>query len=153
MKQKECIILTSKIMEVKELMTGVFVYFNCFDGSKIVVRMTGFKDGIVYGNSEKGSHWCNIEKVEPIPIVAEILGKNGFLANRHVYPYPYYEYTNEEDKLKIGFAFPQGNRTSYKEPWVYIDSENIFIEHLPCVFVHQLQHALKLCGIEKEIVL
>ena len=89
----------------------------------------------------------------PILITPEILEKNGFVANKHVYPYPYYEYTNKEDKLKIGFAFPQGNRTSYKEPWIYIDSERVFIEHLPCIFVHQLQHALRLCGIEKEIEL
>ena len=140
-------------MKENELMTGVFVYFNYFDGSKIVVHVTGFKDGIVYGDSGNGSHRCNIDKVEPIPIIAEILEKNGFMANKHVYPYPYYEYTNEKDKLIIGFAFPQGNKTSYKDPWVYIDSERVFIEHLPCVFVHQLQQVLRLCGIEKEIKL
>ena len=93
------------------------------------------------------------DEIEPIPLTSEILEKNGFLTNKHVYPYPYYEYINEKDKLKIGFAFPQGNRTSYKEPWVYIDSERVFIEHLPCVFVHELQNALRLCGIEKEIEL
>ena len=93
------------------------------------------------------------DEIEPIPLTSEILEKNGFVANKHVYPYPYYEYINKEDKLKIGFAFPQGNRTSYKEPWVYIDSEYVFVEHLPCMFVHQLQHALRLCRIEKEIIL
>ena len=138
-------------MEAKELF-GIYVYFNCSDdGSKIIVRVTGFKDGIVYGDSETGSYWCHIEKVEPIPITPEILEKNEFLANRHVYPYPYYEY--EKDGLKVGFAFPQGNRTSYREPWVYIDSERVFVEHLPCSFVHQLQKTMLICGIEKEIVL
>lgn len=58
-------------------MIGAFAYFNCFDGSKIVVRVTGFKDGIVYGDSKKGSHWCNIEKVEPIPPHARGSCKNG----------------------------------------------------------------------------
>ena len=140
-------------MKANELMAGVFVYFCCFDGSKIVVRVTDFKDGIVYGDSETGSHWCNIEKVEPIHTTAEILEKNGFVANKHVYPYPYYEYEVKEDKLKIGFAFPQGNMTSYKEPWIYIDSECVFAEHLPCIFVHQLQYALRLCRVKKEIIL
>lgn len=140
-------------MKADELMPGVFVYFFCFDGSKIVVRVTDFKGGIVYGDSENGSHWCNVEKVEPIHTTAEILEKNGFVVNKHIYPYPYYEYINDEDKLEVGFAFPQGNRTSYKEPWVYIDSENVFIEHLPCVFVHQLQQILRFCRIEKQIVL
>ena len=98
-------------------------------------------------------HFEWIDEIRPIPLTPEILEKNGFLANKHVYPYPYYEYVVEENKLKVGFAFPQGNRTSYKEPWVYIDSERVFIEHLPCVFVHELQNALRLCGIEKEIIL
>ena len=138
-------------MEAKDLMIGVFVYFNCFDGTCVTVKVTGFKDNIVYGVSENGSHWCSIEKVKPIPITPEILEKNGFITNKHVYPYPYYEYINKEDKLKVGFAFPQGNKTSYKEPWIYIDSENVFIEHLPCVFVHQLQQILILSRIEKEI--
>ena len=89
----------------------------------------------------------------PIPLTPEILEKNGFVANKHVYPYPYYEYINGEDKLKIGFAFPQGNRTSYKKPWVYVDSECVLVEHLPCIYVHELQHALKLCGINREIIL
>jgi hypothetical protein len=140
-------------MKINELIEHSFVYFNCFDGDKIIVHVTGFNDGIVYGNSENGSHWCSIEKVEPIPISQEILEKSEFVSNKHVYPYPYYEYINEEDKLKIGFAFPQGNRTSYKEPWVYIDSENVFIEHLPCIFVHQLQQILRFCRIEKEIII
>lgn len=140
-------------MEANELTDSIYVYFNCFDDSKIIVKVTGFKDGIVYGVSETGSHWCTIEKVEPILITSEILKKNEFVANKHVYPYPYYEYVNKEDKLKIGFAFPQGNKTSYKKPWVYIDSERVFIEHLPCMFVHQLQHVLKLCGINKTIEL
>ena len=95
----------------------------------------------------------HISLFEPIPLTPEILEKNGFVANKHVYPYPYYEYINEKDKLKVGFAFPQGNRTSYKDPWVYVDSEHVFIEHLPCVFVHQLQHALRLCRIDKNIEL
>ena len=35
----------------------------------------------------------------------------------------------------------------------YIDSENVYIGHLPCIYVHQLQQILKLCQIEKEIVI
>jgi hypothetical protein len=98
-------------------------------------------------------HYARLCDCKPISVTTEILEKNGFLANKCVLPYPYYEYINEKDKLKIGFAFPQGNRTSYKEPWVYIDSKNVFIEHLPCMFVHQLQHALNIRGVEKEIIL
>lgn len=125
-------------------------------------------DWVYNANNQKPEQVCEIrermvmldyndlydyDEIEPILITPDILENNGFLANKHVYPYPYYEYEVKEIKLKIGFAFPQGNKTSYKEPWVYIDSERVFIEHLPCVFVHQLQHAMRLCWIEKEIEL
>ena len=135
-------------MEANELMVGAFVYFNCFDGSKIIVRVTGFKDGIVYGNSENGSHWCDIEKVEPISLTPEILEKNGF---RVIY----------ESELHITyFKYIQGFHVAVK-----VDKDGIFqklsmndglgsgVTIVKCKFVHQLQHALRLCGIEKEIIL
>lgn len=134
------------MLQANELMIGDWV----LDGSVYAQVASITCDGNIETTHNKHS---NIELIEPIPIIPEILEKNGFVANKHVYPYPYYEYTNEEDKLKVGFAFPQGNRISYKEPWVYIDSERVYVEHLPCVFVHQLQHVFHLCGIEKEIVI
>lgn len=143
-------------MKVNELIDNFynnFAYFNCFDGSKIIVRVTGFNDGVVYGDSENSSHWCEIEKVEPIPITHEIIEKNDFIPNNHLFPYLYYEYENKDKNLKIGFGFPQGDKTAYKDPFIYIDSENVFIEHLPCKYVHELQQILKLCQIEKEIVI
>ena len=138
-------------MKAIELQIGDYVNYR---GQIIKVTSLYNKGGSnEVGWSDKECVWVNADNVEPIPLTTEILEKNGFVANKHVYPYPFYEYINEEDKLKIGFAFPQGNKTSYKEPWVYIDSENFLIVHLPCIYVHQLQHALRICRIEKEIVL
>ena len=132
-------------MEAKDLMVGDYLMHYGFPYR--VIQVDGIvRDGWMIENGEED---CG----EPIPITPEILEKNGFVTNEHVYPYPYYEYINEKDKLKVGFAFPQGNRTSYKDPWVYIDSEYVFIEHLPCIYVHKLQHTIRLCGIKKEIVL
>lgn len=156
-------------MEAKDLMTGCLYRVKedvCLPkGTIVIIRGIDadnrFPERHLIGsatclpvNSEDGfTYGVWIEYLEPIPLTPEILEKNDFLANKHVYPYPYYEYINEKDKVKIGFAFPQGNRTSYKEPWVYIDSECALIVHLPCKYAHHLQHVLKLCGIEKEIIL
>jgi len=132
-------------MKANELMIGDWLYRPaCYDQVK-EIRHTG----VIGIDNLRGL--IAFSELEPIPLTPNILEKNGFVSNKHVYPYPYYEYINEKDKLKISFAFPQGNKTSYKEPWVYIDSENVFIEHLPCVFVHQLQQILRLCRVEKEI--
>lgn len=134
-------------MEAKELMQFDWV---CLENDPTPRQVDFIRTG------EVGLYWNKIVTppyINPIPLTPEILEKNGFVANKHVYPYPYYEYINTKDKLKVGLAFSRGNRTSYKEPWVYIDSEYVFVEHLPCIYVHQLQHALRLCGIKKEIEL
>lgn len=137
-------------MEPKDLMVNDLVY-NHRNWICPIVEI--HKDSAVVIARHYGEEEFKLNDLRPIPITTEILEKIGFVANKHVYPYPYYEYINEKDKLKVGFAFPQGNKTSYKEPWVYIDSEYVFVEHLSCIYVHQLQHAFRLCRIEKEIIL
>lgn len=140
-----------EVKKVLDLMIGDWVMINPISYYQVEQIRMEFGELRIY---LKGTEvFATENEIMPIPLTPEILEKNGFVANKHVYPYPYYEYINEEHKLKVGFTFPQGNRTSYKEPWVYIDSEHAFVEHLPCVFVHQLQHALRLCGIEKTIEL
>lgn len=52
-------------MNAKELKVGMDVRFNCFDGSKIIVKITRIENDMIYGTSDKGSyHWCNIKDVE-----------------------------------------------------------------------------------------
>lgn len=136
------------MMKANELMTGALVYFNCFDGSKIVVRVTAFKDGLVYGDSKNGSHWCNIEKVEPIPITPEILEKNGWF------------YNNEDEKffpqtwvgggLKLQGADDCGYRIVVTSDY---DDEDTNYTPFILLYVHELQRALLLRRIKKEIVM
>jgi len=134
-------------MKAEDLMIGDLVLYN--GTHQQILEISGIDDE-VYLETDELVHQSEIQ---PITLTPEVLEKNGFLANKQVYPYPYYEYEVKEIKVKVGFAFPQENRTSYKEPWVCVDTECIYIEHLPCMFVHQLQHVLRLCGIEKEIEL
>lgn len=101
--------------------------------------------------------------VEPIPLAPEILEKNGFVKN-------------DENDLSITchLLIPTGYEahsytiqiTFYKEPicgvgvlfkvWGWIPPYNGGINdiHLCSVkYVHEVQHALRLCGIEKKIIL
>ena len=121
-------------MKANELLNDIYVYFNCFDGSKIIVKVTEFNDGIAYGVSEHGTHWCQITKIEPIPLTSEILEKNGFVIESRDYHGEPLQYCKLVDGL-----------------WIDISGENFFEGKLE--YVHQLQHALRLCGIEKEIEL
>ena len=140
-------------MKASELMISDYLFYKGEMRRIKVASITKKKVGYHIKDNENRMYYARLCDCEPILVTTEILEKNDFIDNNRVLPYPYYEYINEKANLKICFAFPQGNRTSYKEPWVYIDSKNVFIEHLSCRYIHQFQHALRLCKIEKEIIL
>lgn len=89
------------------------------------------------------------EYLLPIPLNPEILEKNGFMTGdkgRGYMGYMMYFLYDDEDHCLLGVKW------YIKESMAEISLETtpyyIIIKH-----VHQLQHALKLCGIGKEIVL
>jgi len=146
-------------MTANELMIGAFAYFNCFDGSKIVVRVTGFKDGIVYGDSKKGSHWCNIEKVEPIPLTPEVLARMGFTIEE----VPKYDDTYTEDEYTATIKCVDSRKCEveieYKTYWKELSAFNYdphnrlgftnIITHVE--YVHELQYILKVLKVYKDL--
>lgn len=67
--------------------------------------------------------WQNVLRLEPIPLTPEILEKNGFSRNG----------------LHIALFDRRGGDD-------FLGASNL-------QYVHELQHAMRLCGIEKEIVL
>lgn len=77
----------------------------------------------------------NFENIIPIPLTPEILEKNGFKYSE------WYGWQIKEPDFTLCFV---GDT-----PHFLLD--DIFVCN--CPYVHTLQHALKLCGIEKEIIL
>ena len=84
------------------------------------------------------------EFLEPIPLTPEILVKNGFKqTSKHEYSvkdsnYNYLQVNYYDPGIEIGNAF---------------DEEGELQAFADIQFVHELQHALRLCGIKKEIIL
>ena len=118
-------------MKVEELTVGDWVY----DGNSIA-QVTGITcDGIIETTHNQSS---NIEIIWPIPLSAEILEKNGFTKKL------------DADRLHYWFILIDGHT---KFSILYARSVFQWLGPLDFKYVHELQHALKLCGIEKEIVL
>lgn len=115
-------------MEIQDLMIGDWV----LDGNHIAQVVLLTCDGIIETTFNESS---NIEVVEPIPLTTEILEKNGF----------YYD----EDRK----AYLMGVIFQVKPEKHGLFSFKICGCPYPLSAVHELQHALKLCGIDKEIVL
>lgn len=84
--------------------------------------------------------WCDY--LDPIPLTPEILEKNGFTKVNS----QRYEWGSLEDAEYINI--------NPKKGIIHINGKNRSNANLYGQFsVHELQHALRLCGIDKEIVL
>lgn len=81
--------------------------------------------------------------LQPIPLTPEILEKNGFEKSEYGW-YCNRKIDDWEIKIYIGRI----------ETFVKID-KGVYphINNTDCRFLHQLQHALRSCGIEKEITI
>ena len=64
-----------------------------------------------------------------------------------------YEYFNDDENLNVTFHPKSSNYTNGAYDYIDIEKGCLTINEMPVMFVHELQHALILCGIEKEIIL
>ena len=89
--------------------------------------------------------------LEPIPLTAEMMDKN-FAINK-----PYQSQYGTKSLVYYALPSPIYHSGVWNLVWVIGENENyLVIEDDPLIrmkYVHQLQHALKLCNIQKEIQL
>lgn len=133
-------------MNCKDLMVGDFIYIHepeCkghrIDYISEVDEEVG-ADGEVYDE-------CDIR---PIPLTADILVKNGF--ERCDYNNQYFIIN---DAINLITPKWRGGTEYYACAW-YQDEFGDLVQHIEickCAYVHQLQHLLRLCGVEKSIIL
>ena len=134
-------------MKASELMIGDWV-----DDGGENARVTSLTcDGII----ETTRRISNIEVVEPIHLTSEILEKNGFTCcNEDDDGSIQYEFGTDDLGVDVWLNTPDGIcLLGAWRRWENCDKVYTMIEELPIRFIHELQHALKLCGIDKEIVL
>ena len=127
-------------MKVKELMIGDWMY-NCIANIRFQIYPQFF------------SQWYNrteqfMATIQPISLTPEILEKNGW------------EYNDEDAKffpktwvgggLKLHGTDDGGYRIVVTSDY---DDEDTNDTPFIILYVHELQHALRLCRIEKEIIL
>lgn len=126
-------------MKANELMVGDWVYDPEPDA-----------DGYIYKFIIEPEDFTNktfLDSISPIPITLEILKKNGFEEIYYDgYHYGLFSYKNNEEKCDIELDPENGCFECYFDD--DINSLNIKIK-----YVHELQHILRMCGIDKEIVL
>ena len=131
-------------LKISDLSVGDWVGVRC--GTKInafkveEIRFSNIIHKYVVLLNNK-AYALSITELHPIPITAEILEKNGFVKNGE---YNEWSTGNWEDIPFIGISL---SRPSMRIKDLGTD---IFLDN-KVVYVHQLQHALKLAGVDKEI--
>lgn len=111
-----------------------------------------------YGGEING--YITFDAIEPIPLTPEILEKNGFDRDKKETYCKRYVFADDLEKCPqtvIEFSFYSGKISAdtlfkcWTKPQSCDGENNAHICDLK--YVHELQHALKLCGIDKEIQL
>lgn len=131
-------------LKLSDLSVGDWVRCRGRNGRIECLRVIGDDERIsVAVKSYLGTmyQFVDIEDIEPIPITAEILESNWFVKNGE---YNEWNIGNWNDIPFIGISL---SRQSMRIKNIGTD---IFLEN-KVVYVHQLQHTLRLAGIDKEI--
>lgn len=134
-------------MDCKDLMIGDWVNIHEPECKGHRIDSIDELDGQVGADGEVYDE-CDIR---PIPLTEEILVKNGFYRS----PRWHYCEITTDDGFKIYIQLGCGGRidyvriTKHNSDLMERDLDATVIIH----YVHELQHMLRLCGIEKEIVI
>ena len=141
------------MIKAEELSIGdwVNVLNYHWDGSPYAGKVDGIikKHGTYY--LQFGSALsAEIDRCEPIPITKEILEKNGFVIKKK-----WAQMGNFGNSPLIMWHFedePILHDFKHELEIHQNDTGKVHVQ-IPCEYVHKLQHALRLCGITKNIEL
>lgn len=123
-------------MKVEDLMTGDWYYWEA-EGKKYPLQVT--KDTFKLSDED-------ISNFQPILLTPEILKKNDILYRKS----SFYYIINDDKDLECTHYMYQ----TIQEDWaIGVDTGAYDCSVFARIkYVHELQHALKLCGIDKEVI-
>ena len=115
--------------------------------------MSGKYDAVAFDKNPYTFNYTGFCK--PVPITREILEKNGFVYRKNSGAFIVYaeeSYSNQTVEVTL-FDVESEFRNIQLHICEFHHPNEVMLHLMECNYVHQLQHALRLCGIEKEIVL
>ena len=124
------------MVKKEELMIGDYVSVS---GTPLKIAALGtVKAGFLDGKGEMFYH--SYDSIAPIQLTDEILEKNGFRFDKSIY---IWQMDESEFAIEYGHE-PFEDEDNYMFVWI---ANSI----VPLRHVHEVQHALRLCGIERRI--
>ena len=124
-------------LKISDISVGDWVGYNGKSYRTVIVDALD-QTATIFGNDEQGD--IHIDQLAPIPITAEILEKNGWGMRTFGHS------TCECNGTYVGVV---NTTRDYGVSVIDDDGIRMGVDYL--LYVHQLQHALRLAGVEKEI--
>ena len=137
-------------MKANELMIGDLVEVISNDHLKYVQIAEIYQSSILTKESEFESEEVSIDNIKPIPLTSAIIEKNGSVHYEEYEEDFHDEYCVKHTRMRYK-RYSNCIKQDLGGYGVCLDKDRIVsgLFH----YVHELQHALKLCGIEKTIKL
>ena len=137
-------------MKAKELMVGDWVYCEGQPTPDNVTIETIAEDGVWFnGPNYEGA--ASYDRIFPIPLTPEILEKNGWSDWHEHSRIAKSCYELIDKQTSISFQIIDGQDSIFTQINHYGAGTYELRKYL--TYVHELQHALRLCGIDKKIEL
>jgi len=143
-------------MKASELMQGNIVLYE-YEGQKTLARVVEIYRNSVLVEDISGEYEpieIDEDKIFPVELIAEILEKKGWRKEFDRKPYMTF-YHLEDEKYWLMWCISEHTLDVQRQNKTLLDKYNLCAERvvIACDYVHQLQQALRLCGIDKEIML
>ena len=129
-------------MTAEDFMIGDFVHSRLHNVDTTIIAIEGRDYNAVWLESKECWERHYMNEIEPIPLTEKILQANGF------------EYHNGETGMCNVVVSPY--YVCDGSPRIYCDGNPFavwFEDECNIRYVHELQHVLRLCGIEKKILI
>ena len=128
-------------MKVEDLMLGDWVQGFVPDSYSTIYGIFNEQRIAIIAEPSKAYIELSIDDIQPIPLTPKILQKNGFEYLKNC-GYEYYD-----DVVLVRYDTWNERLIIMNDLDVVFDSKDY-----SSMCVHELQHALRLCGIDKEVV-
>lgn len=136
-------------LKISDLSVGDWIHHDFYEVDMRVVTIYRDTERIIAESSSGYGVTCHIDHFSPSPITPEILEANGWhngmYAILRIDEHLHLEYYYHEHRLRKWYCGV--------DEWENHAKVNDITFQAHCYSVHQLQHALRLAGVDKEIVM
>ena len=123
-------------LKISDLSVGDWVRWEVYDKT-YDMQVSGVTDGRIYGLHDGIEYSMLLTQICPIPITAEVLEKNGFESSSSYWSI----YKDNGDYIEI---WENGDK------W-YLSVNSVEYTLCDLHWVHQIQHLMRVWGLDKEI--